>query len=80
MKIFTGRVIAKKSDKTATVLVERILVHPVYKKRFRRTKKYLVHDEIGTKERDKIKFVAAKPTSKLKKWKIIEILNNKKEK
>ncbi len=80
MKIFTGKVIAKRNDKTATVLVERILVHPVYKKRFRRTKKYLVHDEIGAKEKDRIKFVAAKPVSKLKKWRIVEVISNKKEK
>ena len=38
MKIFTGVVISKKMDKTATVAVERVVVHPLYKKRFKRSK------------------------------------------
>ena len=77
MKIFTGEVIAKKMDKTATVAVERVIVHPVYKKRLKRIKKYHVHDEIGTKEGVRVKFVATKPISKLKKWKILEIVGGK---
>lgn len=77
MKIFTGKVIAKKMDKTATVLVERVVIHPVYKKRFKRTKKYHVHDEMGTELGKVVHFVACKPISKLKKWKIIEVNGNK---
>lgn len=77
MKIFTGRVIAKKMDKTATVAVERVIVHPVYKKRLKRTKKYHVHDEIGVKEGNFVKFAATKPISKLKKWRILEIVGGK---
>ena len=80
MKIFTGRVIGKKMDKTATVAVERIVVHPVYKKRFKRIKKYHVHDEEGTKVGQKVKFIASKPYSKLKRWKILEIIDLNKDK
>ena len=36
MKIFTGQVISTKMSKTATVAVERIVVHPMYKKRLKR--------------------------------------------
>ncbi len=78
MKIFTGQVISTKMSKTATVAVERIVVHPIYKKRFKRTKKYQVHDELGVKVGDKVSFAASKPISKLKKWKIIEVLGEKK--
>lgn len=74
MKIFTGKVISKKMQKTATVAVERIVVHPLYKKRLKRTKKYQVHDELGVEVGQTVKFVASKPYSKLKKWKIIEVL------
>lgn len=79
MKIFIGKVISIKSVKTAVVAVEKIVIHPLYKKRFKRIKKYQVHDEIGVKEGDIVKFVASKPYSKLKKWKIMEVVNNKKK-
>lgn len=72
MKILTGKVIGVKSGNTATVAVERVIVHPLYKKRFRREKKYLVHDETGVKTGDVVKFAAGRPVSKLKKWRIIK--------
>jgi len=74
MKIFIGKVISKKMAKTATVGVEGIYSHRIYKKRLKRIKKYHVHDELETKVGDKVRFVASKPYSKLKRWKIIEIV------
>jgi small subunit ribosomal protein S17 len=78
MKVFTGEVLSVKMTKTATVSVERVVTHPVYKKRYKRSKKYHVHDELGVKVGDKVKFKASKPYSKSKKWKIIEIVDDKK--
>ncbi len=80
MKIFTGRVVSKKMEKTATVVVERVMIHPIYKKRYKKTKRYHVHDELGTKVGDKVIFVPSKPISKLKRWKITEIVKDKKKK
>jgi small subunit ribosomal protein S17 len=77
MKVFTGIVISKKMDKTATVAVERFVAHPVYKKRIKIVKKYQVHDELGSKAGEKVSFVSSKPVSKLKKWKIVKIINKK---
>lgn len=74
MKIFTGRVISTKMAKTATIAVERVVIHPLYKKRFIRDRKYQVHDEFGTKIGDIVKFSASRPYSKIKKWKIIEVV------
>ena len=74
MKIFTGRVVSKKMDKTATVAVERIVAHKTYKKRLKKVKKYQVHDELGSKEGQVVRFVACKPISKLKKWKVTEVI------
>lgn len=74
MKFFTGKVISTKMAKTATVSVERMVVHPMYKKRLKKTRKYHVHDEIGVKPGEVVKFVASKPYSKIKRWKIIEKL------
>lgn len=79
MKIFIGKVVATKSAKTATVAVARVKIHPLYKKRFRRERKYQVHDEIGVQVGDNVKFVDAKPISKMKKWKIIEVIGKKGE-
>jgi small subunit ribosomal protein S17 len=72
MKIISGKVIAQKMPKTATVEVVRTVVHPLYQKRVRKTRKYQVHDEVGVKLGQMVKFVASRPYSKLKKWRIIK--------
>ncbi|KKU09332.1 MAG: 30S ribosomal protein S17 [Candidatus Woesebacteria bacterium GW2011_GWB1_45_5] len=77
MKIFTGKVIGTKTAKTATVAVERVVIHPLYKKRFKRDRKYQVHDETGVAVGDTVKFVATRPYSKMKKWKITEVVKEK---
>jgi small subunit ribosomal protein S17 len=47
-RVLTGRVVSDKMDKTITVLVERRIMHPLYKKFIRRSKKYAAHDEANT--------------------------------
>ncbi len=76
IKIFTGVVVSTKMDKTATVVVDRIVMHKKYKKRYKRSKKYQVHDELGVQVEDRVKFIASKPYSKLKKWIIVEVIKN----
>ena len=44
-RVLTGRVTSDKMDKTVTVLVNRRIMHPLYKKFIRRSKKYAAHDE-----------------------------------
>jgi small subunit ribosomal protein S17 len=78
MRVFKGKVISKKMEKTATVAVDRVVVHRIYGKRYKRTKKYHVHDALGSKVGDEVRFVATKPYSKLKRWKIKEVLTEKK--
>lgn len=79
MKIFIGKVISTKQAKTATVSVDRVKIHPIYKKRFTRSTKYQVHDDFGVKIGDRVKFTDSRPYSKTKKWKIIEVVSDKKE-
>lgn len=74
MKVFIGKVIAKKSEKTATVSVSRVVMHPLYKKRFKRDTKYQVHDETGVKVGDAVRFADSRPYSKTKKWKIVGVI------
>jgi small subunit ribosomal protein S17 len=79
MKVFIGKVIGLKQAKTATVSVERMKIHPIYKKRFTRSTKYQVHDELGVKLGDTVKFADCRPISKTKKWKIIKVMSKKTE-
>lgn len=72
-----GRIVSTKSKKGATVLVERSAIHPLYRKTFIRTKKYLVWDEIGVKEGDVVEIVETRPISKRKHWKIVKVLGKR---
>lgn len=69
-----GRVVSTKLKNTATVLVERIVTHPLYKKTFTRSKRYLVDDSMGVKEGDIVDFIKVKPISKNKHWKIDKVV------
>jgi small subunit ribosomal protein S17 len=73
MKIFSGKIVSKNMQKTSLVVVERVIVHPVYKKRVRLSKRYHVHDETDSVPGQIIKFAACKPYSRTKKWKIVEV-------
>lgn len=80
MKSLTGLVIANKMIKTVTVLVESKKRHPLYKKSFVRSKKYLAHDEGGAAQGDVVEIVKVKPISKRKHWKVIRLLGKDLEK
>lgn len=74
--VLTGEVISTKADKTATVNVERIFQHPVYKKIVRKKKKYLVHDENNKcKLGDMVKIKLVRPISKTKRWMLVDIVS-----
>lgn len=75
----TGRVVSDKMDKTITVLVERKVAHPIYKKYLKRSTKLHVHDEnnechIG----DVVSVAASRPLSKTKCWKLVEVVERAK--
>jgi len=69
-----GRVISTKTKNTATVLVERQAKHPLYKKTFIRSKKYLADDQLMVKMGDIVEIEKVRPISKNKHWKIIKVL------
>lgn len=70
-----GVVIGDKMKKTITVLVERPVRHPLYKKIIKKKKKFLVHDEYEKcKVGDVVKIIETRPMSKRKKWRILEII------
>lgn len=69
-----GRVVSTKMNKTVVVLVESTKTDPLYKKSFKRSKKYLVHDELGVKDGDIVDIISTRPISKNKHWKINKVV------
>ena len=69
-------VVSDKMNKTAVVAVTRLKEHPIYRKRYKVTKKYKAHDEGNEyKIGDKVFIRETKPISKDKKWIIVEKVN-----
>jgi small subunit ribosomal protein S17 len=72
-KIYTGKVVSDKMNKTVVVAVTRLFQHPRYKKTVKRVTKFKVHDEqnkynIG----DTVKIIETRPLSKEKRWVVIK--------
>ncbi len=74
MQTLEGQVISNKLAKTLTVIVRRRFKHPIYQKLLTRTKKYQVHNEMEIDLGETVKFIPCKPISKLKRWKVIEVV------
>lgn len=73
-QIFKGRVVSVKTKQTATVLLESRKTHPLYKKSYARSKKYLVQDDLGVNLGDLVEIVKCKPISKNKHFKIVKVV------
>lgn len=72
----TGVVSGKNMKKTVSVIVERQIRHPLYKKIVREKKKFFAHDEYEKcKIGDTVKIVQTRPMSKLKRWRVLEIVS-----
>jgi small subunit ribosomal protein S17 len=71
-RIMWGTVVSDKRDKTVTVVVERRVMHPVYKKFITRSKKYSAHDETNhCKVGDRVRIQETRPLSKTKSWEVL---------
>jgi small subunit ribosomal protein S17 len=74
-KVYTGRVVSDKMDKTITVVVETYKTHKLYGKRVRYSKKYKAHDELNTaKVGDIVKIMETRPLSATKRFRLVEIV------
>ena len=71
-----GMVVSDRPDKTVTVSVETLIRHPFYKKRVRRSKRFMVHDE-GNEARvgDTVRIVETRPISARKRWRLANIVS-----
>lgn len=75
VRTVTGRVISNKMDKTVTVLVERLVRHPLYGKYVRRSTKLHAHDENNEcAEGDLVMVEQCRPLSKTKCWRLVRIV------
>src|SRR3981189_3941798 len=74
-QILTGRVTSAKMEKTSVVEVLRLVQHPKYRRVVRISKKFYAHDEKRqAKPGDTVRIVASRPISKLKRWRLKEVL------
>lgn len=69
-----GRVVSTKMNHTVSVLVERVAKHPLYRKTFIRSKRYLVDDPVGVKEGDVVEIIKIRPVSKNKHWQVTKVV------
>jgi len=73
--VLTGKVTSAKMEKTIVVQVTRLVQHPKYHRVVRITKKFYAHDEKrAAKQGDTVRIVASRPLSRLKRWRLKEVL------
>lgn len=72
-----GVVTGNKMEKTAVVSVERLVRHALYKRAYKKTSTFLVHDEANRcKVGDRVRIAECRPISKRKHWRVVEILES----
>ena len=75
VRTIPGTVISARMDKTITVLVERRIAHPLYRKYVKRTTKLHAHDEDNIcRENDRVLIAESRPLSRTKSWRLVEVL------
>jgi small subunit ribosomal protein S17 len=71
-RVLQGTVVSDKNEKTVIVSVERRIMHPVYKKFIRRSKRFAAHDEANAcKVGDVVMIRECRPISKSKRWEVV---------
>ena len=74
-QVLRGTVVSTAMDKTAVVEVTSLKAHPVYRKRYRTTKRYYAHDENNECQvGDIIRIAETRPLSKKKRWRLLEVI------
>ena len=74
-KVYVGKVVSDKCDKTITVMVETYRKHPLYGKRVKYSKKFTAHDELNTaKEGDIVEIMETRPLSATKRYRLVKVV------
>lgn len=74
-KVRTGVVTSDKMQKTVTIQLTRQFAHPRYGKQITRTTRVKAHDELGAGQGDTVRITETRPTSKTKRWRVVEIID-----
>jgi len=74
MKTLTGTVKSDKMQKTVVVEVVTFRQHPLYRKRYKFSKRFLAHNELDAKEGDKVQIKESRPLSGNKRWQVAKII------
>jgi small subunit ribosomal protein S17 len=75
-----GTVVSSRMDKTVVVTVEYTVMHRLYQRMQKRTSKFYAHDEANEcKPGDRVRLVSSRPLSRLKRWRVAEILQRAEE-
>ena len=69
-----GTVSSDKMQKTVVVRVDRLVLHPKYRRYVRRTSKFMAHDDLGSTTGDRVRIVETRPLSARKRWRVVEIV------
>ena len=69
-----GIISSDKMTLTCVVRVDRLIKHPKYRRYVRRTSKFMAHNEAGATIGDKVRIEETRPLSKLKRWRVVEII------
>ena len=78
-KSIIGIVVSNAMDKSAVIEVTSLVSHKLYKKRIRRSSRFMAHDEKNICEvGDKVRIVSTRPLSKRKRWEVAEIIQKRK--
>ena len=74
-KTRTGRIVSDKMDKTVVVMIEKKVMHPVYKKFITRRTKYKAHDELNAFQMDDVvEIEETRPLSRYKRWRVKRLI------
>lgn len=74
-KTLRGRVVSDKMQKSIVVTIERLVKHPLYGKRIKRTSRYTAHDENNEcKQGDLVEIMETRPLSKTKRWRVLRVI------
>jgi small subunit ribosomal protein S17 len=77
LRTITGKVVSNKMNKSITVLVERVVKHPVYGKYIKRSTKMMAHDEMNEcQEGDIVAITSCRPMSKNKAFRLVQVLES----
>ena len=78
-KTRVGKVISDKMEKSIVVAEEQLVKHPIYGKFFRKTKKFMAHDEeSAAREGDTVMIMETRPLSKNKRWRLVRVVEKAK--